>query len=343
VHEALWVTDGSGALRAFDGRTNQVTATVDLGRSTPDIPPALVEGGGGIWAYRFDTGVLALVDPGPARIASQVTIPPARPLAGNHLLYAGGAMWVAQPGRLWRATPYGTATPYDLPAGFSPSAMAAARSALWLADGPRLLRVDLTAPASMTQTVLPDGVRQLFANPSGLFALGTNSSEIRVLDTRTGRVTSSIQLPGHELALSMIDAGAAAWATGSCGDVLLVPSGPGYPVRATKVSDTSQDLPSAAGLDSLWVGDEVHSEIVRVSLASGQILARIPFGAADPDDPAFWIVGGRDSVWVVDTNGADGVSRIDPATNRAVRLVPSGHGTAGLSAVVSAPARTPGG
>jgi hypothetical protein len=133
--------------------------------------------------------------------------------------------------------------------------------------------------------------------------------------------------------MALVDAGDQVWATGNCGDVVRVADGA---VRLTRITDVSQDLAVTAGLGALWAGDEAHSVVVRLSLRSGRILARIPFTAADPDDPAFRIVTGVASVWVVDSNFADGVSRLDPATNRIVRLTPARHATAGLSAVVSA-------
>jgi streptogramin lyase len=93
-----------------------------------------------------------------------------------------------------------------------------------------------------------------------------------------------------------------------------------------RISEVSQDLPSVVALGDLWVGDEVASEIVRVDGATGHVLARVPFTAADPDDPAFSLIAGPGSVWVVD----GGVARVDPLTNTVTRIVPAGSG---LSAV----------
>jgi streptogramin lyase len=106
-----------------------------------------------------------------------------------------------------------------------------------------------------------------------------------------------------------------------------------------RISDVSQDLPAAGALGSLWVCDEVDSELVRIDQATGRVLARIPFSAADPDDPAFTVVTGRASVWLPDTNLAGGISRVDPATNRSTRLVSSKGVPHGVSAAVAAPPR----
>jgi hypothetical protein len=59
-------------------------------------------------------------------------------------------------------------------------------------------------------------------------------------------------------------------------------------------------------------------------------------------DEALWVaVAGRASVWVIDTNLADGISRVEPATNRITRLLPSKGVTLGGSAVVAARPRPP--
>src|SRR5690349_11225986 len=75
VPEALWVADSAGTLRAFDGRTNRMSATLELGTPAP-AATALVTGGGLIWAYQYDSG-LAIVDPATARLVRRVPLAPA--------------------------------------------------------------------------------------------------------------------------------------------------------------------------------------------------------------------------------------------------------------------------
>jgi streptogramin lyase len=89
-----------------------------------------------------------------------------------------------------------------------------------------------------------------------------------------------------------------------------------------RISEVSQDLPAVAALGDLWVGDEITSEVVRIDGETGHVLARMPFAAADPDDPAFRLIAGPGSVWVVD----GGVARIDPVTDTVTRILPSGSG-----------------
>src|SRR5262249_25388726 len=147
VAEALWVADESGVLRAFDGRTDQVSARVDIGRSI--LPPPLVGGGGLVWAYR-DDGSIALVDPVEARVTRWAMVPPVKPLADNRLASAHGALWITQPGRLWRVSPSGDVSSIQLPADFKTTTTAATDRWLWLAAGRQLVRVD---PATLTTSV----------------------------------------------------------------------------------------------------------------------------------------------------------------------------------------------
>jgi streptogramin lyase len=103
------------------------------------------------------------------------------------------------------------------------------------------------------------------------------------------------------------------------------------------VSDVSQDFPAAVALGSLWIGDEVYSELIRLDLATGKVIARLKVPAADPDDPAFGPVAGAHSLWLVDGNLANGILRVDPATNQVVRLAGPTSVSLGLTAVVAAP------
>ena len=64
----------------------------------------------------------------------------------------------------------------------------------------------------------------------------------------------------------------------------------------------------------------------------------IPVTPGEPDSPAFFPTAGKSAVWVLDYNGADGISRIDPATNRAVQVRESG-GVNDLAAAVRTGAR----
>jgi outer membrane protein assembly factor BamB len=193
------------------------------------------------------------------------------------------------------------------------------RSRRWLTDGRTLLRVDPAAPAQTTPGPLAEGIAQLLP---GLYASGVNSPTVRRLDPGTGREVRAIGL--DEPVLSLVGAGDNVWATGTCGSLTRLADR-----HRVRVADVSQDLPSVAAAGSLWVADEVKSQVVRLDAATGTVLARTPFAAADP---AFGLVAGQYTVWVLDRN----VSRADPATNAITRVL---EGADPLAVVVAAPPR----
>jgi hypothetical protein len=321
--ESLWEVDVAGKLRAV--RPGGVVDTADVARIDPPLPPVLVAGGGVLWLYRLDIGEVALIDPARAAVIRHVAVPAVRPYVDNHAVYAHRALWIAQPGRLWRIGATGPATSSALPAGFRPSQLVATTRRLWLSAGHRLLRVDPADPAHPTETALDFGVGQLLP-ANELYATGINSPVVHRLDPDTGTVAGTVRLAHDELASAMVGAGAQVWAVGNCGNLVRLQDR-----HVVRVSDVSQDLPAVAALGSLWVGDEVRSEIVRLDAATGHVLARIPFAAADPADPAFALLAGENTVWVLD----GGVSRVDPATDRVTRIVPATPGPGVLSAVVA--------
>jgi outer membrane protein assembly factor BamB len=339
VAEALWAADETGTLRAYDAQTGRISAQVDLGRPqerTP--PPPLITGGGLIWAYRYD-GVITMVDPVRARVTGTVAIPPARPLADLNLSYAHGALWVSQSGRMWRIRPSGAVTPVALPPDFQPTAWATTDHWLWLGGRDRrLIRVDpVTATATIGgQLPVDTGTSSLFAGREGLFASGPNSSDIWILDPETAARKSVVHIKG-ELVSSLVDGGQDVWAIGNCGTAMRLSGSAPTPVGRVRVSDVSQDFPATVALGSLWIGDEVYSELIRLDLATGKVTARLAVPAADPDEPAFGPVAGAKSLWLIDGNLANGVLRVDPATNRVVRLAGSTGVSLGQTAVVSSP------
>ncbi|MEU4237579.1 hypothetical protein [Actinoplanes sp. NPDC026619] len=315
----LWVADGGGAVQAVDGRTGRVVKTVTVAGIEPRMPPALVAAGGSLWVYRFDTGALARIDPVTGAVRARATVKPVTRLVENGITFAHGSLWIAQPGKLWRVSPAGQVSSTALPIGFGPSAAAATGRWLWLASGKQLLRIDPARPENTTEIELTESVGQLTyiddVNATGgrLYAVGINSPVVRRLDPDSGAVVGQTRLKHDELALSL----AGNWAIGNCGSVVRLPDGP-----AVRVSDISQDLPSVLVGGDLWVGDEVRSEIVRIDAATGQVRARLPFAATDPDDPAFNLMAGAGtgSVWVLD----GGVSRVD--ADRVTRILPAEPG-----------------
>jgi hypothetical protein len=336
------VADSAGTLRAFDGRTNRMSARLDLGTPAP-AATALVTGGGLIWAYQYDSG-LAVVDPAAARVVRRVPIAPARPLAKNHTHYLHGALWVAQPGQLWRVGSVSAEpTRAPLPVDFDPTAVAATGHWLWLAGGRQLVRVDPATGAVSTtvQLPVPVGVGQLLGTPTGLFAVGWNQAAVWVLDPDSGALKSTVDVANGELIREAYADNGTVWATGNCGDVVRVSTVEPVGVQAVKISGEEVDSSAVAALGSFWVCDSERSEVVRIDLSTATVRAHIPVPTADPDEPEFAVVAGQHSVWVVDSNLANYVQRVDPATNRTWRMAataPAPAGTApvfGISAVVA--------
>jgi hypothetical protein len=213
---------------------------------------------------------------------------------------------------------------------------------LWLAGGRQLVRVDPTTQSVTVGENLPvdAGIGQLAGGGSRLLAVGWNKSEIWVLDPETGALTSSVRIPDGELVMSIVHVEAddddEVWATGNCGHALRV-SGMAHPtVHKVQVSDDVHAVDAVAAVGSLWAVDGDGFELVRVDLRTGQVAARLAVDA-DRDDPAFAVVAGQYSVWLVGDNLANGVMRVDPATNRVLRLAAPTGAALGVSAVVAAP------
>jgi hypothetical protein len=290
-----------------------VLASATVAGVEPRLQPALIPGNQKLWVFRYDTGDIALIDPATAAVVRRAAVEPAQPLADNQVLFAHGYLWIVQPGQLWRISPAGAVSRFALPADFGPWAAAVTDRWLWLGRGDRLLRIDPASPASFTAATVPESIGELSYAGDGFEASGINSPTVRRLDPDTGAVVGEITLPHGEQVLSLTGG----WAIGNCGDVVRLADR-----RIVRISEVSQDLPSVVALGDLWVGDEVASEIVRVDGATGQVRARLPVTAADPDDPAFRLIAGPGSVWVVD----GGVARVDPVRNTVTRVVPAGSG-----------------
>jgi hypothetical protein len=327
VPETLWVADTAGTLHVFDGRTNRATGEVRLA-TRPRVFTALSAGGGVIWAYQFDSG-LAIVDPATARLTRRVPLSPAFPLAKNHIRYALGAWWLAQPGQVWRiggpsAEPSRTA----LPDGFEPTAVAATAHWVWLAGDRRLIRIDPASGAVSTTVDLPvrAGIGSLLGTPNGLFAVGWNQPAVWVLDPDSGGLSAGVQGPRRQLVTGLYGDEKAVWAAGNCGDLLRIRPGG---VASVRLAADPVDS-AATALGALWAFDGDHGSLARIDSATGTMVARIPVPGVE-----FAVVPGQHGVWLVDTGLAGDVLRVDPAINRAWRI--GAVAPAGMSAAVTIP------
>jgi hypothetical protein len=278
-----------------------------------------------------------VVDPLAARVTTRIAIAPATPLAHNVAYYAFDAFWVAQPGRIWKVSVSGAVSSAELPPDLVPTTMTISEHWLWLGSVRRLVRIEpQTLATSVTSELpVPAGIAPLLGTKRGLFAVGWNQSKIWILDPDSGLPITSMTVGDKELVDTMVDTGTGIWAIGNCGNVMRFNDGGSGPEQKVRISYVSQDFPTRAALGSLWLGDQVSSELVRLDISTGAVLARLPVDASDPDDPLFDIVAGQQSVWVIDR----GVSRVDPVTNRVLRLTQPTSESMRVSAAVAAPPR----
>jgi hypothetical protein len=351
--EALWTASEAGTLAAYDGWTSAPAAQVDVGLPAGPFAPSLLSGGGLLWVYNTIEGHLAIVDPAACRVVTRLTVPSASPPGLGMVDYALGALWFARAGQLWRVTGTAERTLTELPDEFGagmgrPPAVAATSEWLWLGSGDRwhdrgdrLLRVDPATGEITLSARLPGvSIDSLAAGPQGLVATAVNRPDVFVLDPDTGELRWSTQVPDGSMIVTPYPTEDGVWAVGANGTAIRL-GDPRTPVAATApFGDNSTSYCGGAGLGSLWIADEIWSTVIRFDAGSGRILARIPVTSGDPDSPAFLPVVGESTVWVCDWNLADGFSRIDPATNRAVRVRESGGN--GFSATIAPAPGSPG-
>jgi hypothetical protein len=111
-------------------------------------------------------------------------VPSTQPLASTVVRYAHGALWVAQPGQLWRVPRTGDVTQMALPGEARPTAIAETGRWLWLAAGPQLIRVEPGTGKVSTVVDAPSGAGfgRLLGTADGLYAAARSGREVTVLD-----------------------------------------------------------------------------------------------------------------------------------------------------------------
>lgn len=370
--EALWTADRSGTLRAFTRMAGAAVATIDIGRPAYGSP-VVVTGGGLVWVYRHDSGVI-LVDPATSQIKARANVPAARPLWANRLYFGHGALWIAQPGRLWRVDSSGKASSTALPAGFAPIAVAATNRWLWLSGGRRIVRVNPQTRRVEPAANLPAAASTLVSTGGRLAAANASQPQVLLLDPRSAKLQSVVNIPGGEVISGLYASRTDIWVTGKCGNVHRVAGPRTARPQTVRISKVPQDMPAAVSAGSFWVADKNAAQLLRVDLGTAAVRARLPVLAASPPvsqspptppsppspsstasakatpvgsasaspravpaatpGSAFAVVAGRHSVWLVDDHLAKGVSLVDPAGNQITRLTPPDGAVGGVSAAV---------
>jgi outer membrane protein assembly factor BamB len=351
--EALWTIDREGTLAAYDGTASEAAVRIPLGLPALPVAPELLPGGGLLWVYTI-AGQLVIVDPAAARVVARLTVPPATPPGLGAAYHAHGALWLARAERLYRVTGTGKVTHAELPDGFGagqglPPAVAATRRWLWLGSGDRwpdrgnaLLQVDpATGAVTLTARLPGFHIDSLEAGPPGLVATGVNQPDVIVLDPDTGDPRWATEVPDGSYIVTLHRAGDHLWAAGANGTAIRL-GDQGTPITARIVlGDQGEPCVPSAGAGSLWITEPTQSQVVRLDAATGRVQARIPVTPAEPDDPDFVLLAGESAVWVLDNTWTGGYSRIDPASNQAVRVRESADAHTYSAALAPPPAAAP--
>jgi serine/threonine-protein kinase len=145
---SVWVAHGQSVLERVDPSTGRVVARIPMrGARTP------VTGGGQVWVLAGELGEASRVDPRTDRVVARAHL---RPWLADAVV-AGGDLWVAGPGVLWRVGPSGRLvgairTGLDQPAG-----IVVAGRAIWVADRSTgsVARIDPRGGAVETRRLAP--------------------------------------------------------------------------------------------------------------------------------------------------------------------------------------------
>lgn len=352
--EALWVVDESNTMLAWDERTGQVTARVDLGRPG-DVRWHLQAGGGLVWAFGSD-GSTAVVDPATAGLLTPPMIEP-RPHRGvvGMPFYAHGAMWIWGADRVWRATGSGETSAAPIardnpPVAGVPVQAAATDRWVFFGHGRQLLRIDprtgsvtdeserLHAALRAARIPPPGVLDSMAAGPDDLvIAMGYNEPDIVILDPGTIEPKRTTRVPDGSFAVTVYQSGPHIWALSENTAMGIGTDAAGDPplVRLNWIESNS----AVMARESLWIVHRDAQALVRLHLPTGRILARMTIPDAFWDRPNFRIVAGRRTLWLIcriDPIG-DGIYQVNPTANQVLRLAHPGDLDNAHAVVAAAP------
>jgi virginiamycin B lyase len=121
--------------------------------------------------------------------------------------------------------------------------------------------------------------------------------------------TRTLEVPGSADFVAL--EGDDAWVTNE-GRVEKLSAGAPAPVASVPIAEPGGA--PALGFGSLWVADCRNGTLVRVDLASQEVVAAVPTGIADPKGELS-VATGAGSVWLL-ADVAGVLARVDPATNQ---------------------------
>lgn len=270
--DAVWVLNrsqppGEAILVRVDPATDRVVARIAVGPGAVRV----AAGEGGVWVLRsFPYGSdLVQVDPASNRVARTVALgssasPPT--VSGEHLLVAGGAVWVMSQAGILRVDPGSgrvkTVTGTDRYG--PPSGLAAAGGSVWAVAGMVIQQVR-PGDGSIRWEDAPNGLGSMI--PSGLAAGAgalwvVGSGLLARFDPGTRRVVATFRV-GHGVGTDADRvAGDERTVVAQRGKVLYLIDPAADRVRA------EVRLPSAgavaAGAGAIWVTDQANGRLLRV-------------------------------------------------------------------------------
>jgi YVTN family beta-propeller protein len=207
----------------------------------------------------------------------------------------------------------------QVPLGASPSRLAAAEDALWVAnlDANTVSRIDV-ASRTVSQTLPVGSSPSAIAVGAGaVWVASALSGNLSRIDTKAGRVVQTIAVGNGPSGVAV--GGGAVWVTNSSdATVSRVDAVTGSVVRTIPLGGGATDV--AVGAGAVWVSDQRAGRVLRVDPQTNQVTASVSVGTGPGA-----IVVGDGSVWVA--NSLDGtVSRIDPQTNTVKETIAVGDG-----------------
>jgi hypothetical protein len=318
AHEALWIADEAGMLRAYDGRSDRPMATVDIGQAP--LEWNLVGGGGVIWAYAND-GRIVRIDAKSARVTARLRLPVIDKPGISSVYYTHATLWIQRRDGLWHVGDSGSPTMAAVPADFTAAFVATDERWLWASstDG-RLLRLDPVdgSTTAIGQNPVLKGAAAFAAGPDGLVV--ASPPTVAILNPGTAETTNSISLPDDNTGVSLHVAASYAWAvTGTAAVPLRYPAtGP------VSLSDSAWTAPPTTGFGSLWIGDDLNLRLIRIPLAGDAMTERIALRYPENFEGADLVLNvfaGSEAIWIVDYDGPTGIMRLQPQDNRVTRVV----------------------
>ncbi|HEY7756519.1 MAG TPA: adenylate/guanylate cyclase domain-containing protein [Actinomycetota bacterium] len=249
---------------------------------------SIARGEGGIWLSSKEDTTLAKLDQETGSLAGEYPIG----FAGQGVHVEGPYVWVTSENKLLRVSPATGDTEAALVVESTAELpTAAGDGSVWVfADG-EIVRVDAATSDVVGRFRAEFDVTGLAFGEGSLWAIDKLASELVQINPRNGKVGIRAALPGNLDAL-VVGEGYAWILDETAGTITPVDVRTGEPRAPLRVGE--QPAGMALGLESLWVGDVIGSEIWRIdplSLQTERIQAPAPVAAivVDEGDRALWL------------------------------------------------------